>query len=83
MPTQPHMAATLIKGKLIVVVVATRPRCALDPCICWDFGSRALGVVSESLLWACWKPMSDKEPVLLGKYHCCSDHSTLLTVRQY
>ena len=46
MSTQPHMAATLTKRKtLIIVMVATWPGYALNPCICWDFGSRSLRVV--------------------------------------
>ena len=36
-----------------------------------------LGTLGADVV-TCWKLVSDKEePVLLGKHHCCPDHSTL------
>lgn len=46
MSTQPHMAAPLtIRKMLIIVMVVTWPRYALEQCISWDFGSRSLSIV--------------------------------------
>ena len=83
MPTQPHVAATLTKRETDRCRGCHPAQVCIRPMHLLGFRVKgAQCCFGSSLLWACWKPMSDKEePVLLGKYHCCSDHSTLLTVR--